>query len=60
MSVFDWRGPSTIAKKLQNDAASASKSNGGWKADGGKFYGISAKADVFIRKKETPKPKQRG
>jgi hypothetical protein len=60
MSVFDWRGPSQIAKKLQNDALAATKSKSGWKADGGRFYGISNKADASIRKKETPKPKQRG
>ena len=31
MSVFDWRGPSQIAKKLQNDALAATKSKSGWK-----------------------------
>jgi hypothetical protein len=58
MSVFDWRGPSQIAQKLQNDALAATKSKSGWKADGGRFYGISTKADSMVRKfqKENPQP----
>ena len=49
MSVFDWRGPSTIARKLQQDANAVTKSATGWKADGGRFYGISAKADALVK-----------